>query len=111
MPDLFDYTPPPVYPETAGHKEPTTSAAAARLMAPKVLTLREQVLTALRVEWPSGLTADQVAAKMGRSEFSVRPRLSELRATGEIMPANIVRPNASGVNAMVWVCRQPKEET
>lgn len=109
MPDLFDYTPPPKYPDSPGSKEPTTSAAAARLMAPKVLTLRQQVLTALQVAWPAGLTADEAAARIGRSEFSIRPRLSELRATGDIMPANIVRPNASGVNAMVWVCKRPEE--
>lgn len=114
MPDLFDWKPAREYPETPGFKERTTSREAARKIAPRAQTLRDQVLITLRVAWPGGLTADEVARKIGKREFSVRPRLSELRTAGEIMPAMLApagrplrRPNESGVDAIVWVCRAP----
>ena len=109
MTDLFDWTPPSKYPESPGFKEGTTSKAAARKIAPRAQTLRDQVWAALRNVWPAGLTADEVALRIGRKEFSVRPRLSELRALKQIQPTTLRRPNESGVDAIVWVCTQ--EET
>lgn len=106
MSDLFDWTPPPGYPERPGWKEPTTSRDAAEKVEPIVATLRDQVLSAMRIAWPSGLTADEAAAKLGRSEFSIRPRLSELRKMEAIEPTTARRPNASGMSAIVWVARR-----
>lgn len=119
MTDLFDWTPPPKYPEAPGFKEPTTSRAAARKIAPRAHGLREQVFATLRNVWPAGLTADEVALRIGRKEFSVRPRLSELRKMKQIMPVLLAaggikpmtRPNESGVDAIVWVCKRPEETT
>jgi DNA-directed RNA polymerase specialized sigma24 family protein len=101
MRDLFD-EPPSGYPASPGYKESTTSRDAARKIAPRVKTLREQVLVTLQAVWPLGLTADEVAAKMGKSILSVRPRLSELRLANEIVPTTARRPNDSGVDATVW---------
>jgi hypothetical protein len=97
MNDLFSY------PHFPGSKEPTTSRDAAEKIAPRARTLRDQVLTALSIAWPGGMTADEVARAIGKTEFSVRPRLSELRADQQIIPTDIRRPNASGVDAIVWV--------
>lgn len=115
--DLFDWTPPAGYPSAPGFKERTTSKAAARKIAPRAQTIRDQVYATLRNVWPAGLTADEVALRIGRREFSVRPRLSELRAASEIMPATwaadgsaLRRANESGVDAIVWVCRRPGED-
>jgi hypothetical protein len=108
MTDLFDWTLPPKYPEAPGFKEPTTSKAAARRMRPRAQTIRDQVLVTLRTAWPGGMSADQVAAKMGKSVLSVRPRISELRELAEIMPSTRRVPNESGVDAIVWVCRRPE---
>lgn len=106
--DLFNWADPvPSYPRSPGFKEKTTSRDAARKIAPRAQTLRDQVYATLRNVWPAGLTADEVALRIGRKEFSVRPRLSELRATKEIMATTIRRPNESGVDAIVWVCRRP----
>lgn len=104
IPDLFDSTLP-------GFKEPTTSRDAAERVAPIAKTLRAQVLAALRVEWPNGMTADEVAAKLGRREFSIRPRLSELLAMRAIQPLTIKgivqrRDNVSGMSAIVWVAKR-----
>jgi len=110
-PDLFDWTPPPGYPDSPGFKEPTTSRDAAEKIKPIARTLRDQVLGILQVEWPAGLTADEVAAKMGRKEFSIRPRLSELRDLRAIEPRTTKgvvdrRDNTSGMSAIVWVARR-----
>lgn len=110
-PDLFEWTPPASYPESPGYKEATTSKEAAEKMKPRAGTLRDAVLTALRVAWPQGLTADECAAKLGKKEFSIRPRLSELRKMRAIEPRStqgIVerRKNESGEDAIVWVARR-----
>lgn len=120
MNDLFDWTPPPGYPNRPGWKEPTTSRDAAEKVAPAAKTLRDQVLAAFRNAWPAGHTADEIAALLGKSVLSVRPRLSELRKAKEIVPAMagpfpsakpMHRKNESGLDAIVWVCRRPEGET
>jgi hypothetical protein len=114
MSDLFDWNPPPGYPSEPGFKERSTSRDAARKMKPRAQTLRDQVLITLRTAWPGGMTADEIAKKMGKSILSVRPRVTELRKLEEIIPAkqaggikNQRRPNESGLDATVWVCRRP----
>lgn len=109
--DLFNWTPPPGYPNTPGFKEATTSRDAAEKIKPIAKTLRDQVLQVLRVQWPGGLTADEVAAKLGRREFSIRPRLSELRKMRAIMECDnkgvvLRRTNESGMSAIVWVAKR-----
>ena len=106
-PDLFDWKPPAGYPEAPGYKEHTTSKAAARKISGRAPSLRDEVLQTLKLAWPRGMTADEVADKLGRTEFSIRPRFSELRALKEIMPTDIRRPNKSGVDAIVWVSKNP----
>lgn len=111
-PDLFNWADQVLsYPRSPGFKERTTSRDAARKIAPRAQTLRDQVLITLRVAWPGGLTADEVARKVGKREFSIRPRLSELRNMRAIEPRatkGVVerRPNESGVDAIVWVAKR-----
>ena len=101
MVDLFDFK----YPKSPGFKEATTSKDAAAAIAPRAPSLRDAVLKAMRDRWPSGYTADEVAAVLGKSELAIRPRLSELRKTGDIIPTEIRRPNDSGVMARVWAAK------
>ena len=101
----------PVYPNSPGFTEPTTSRAAAEQIAPRAPTLRAQVLSIYRAAWPAGLTADEVAAKMDRSILSIRPRVTELRRTGDLRVMRcghdavtpLTRKNDSGVAAAVLV--------
>ena len=102
QPDLFSY------PNRPGWKESTTSRDAAEKVAARAPSLRDQVLQLLVNVWPAGMTADEVASAIGRTEFSVRPRLSELREAGKILPTTMTRPNKSGVQARVWVSRRPQ---
>jgi hypothetical protein len=112
--DLFNWTPAAKYPSAPGFKESTTSREAACKMAPRARTIRDQVHAALRNAWPNGLTADEVSTLIGKSPFAVRPRLSEMREMNQIFPAllpngeHVRRPNASGLNATVWVCKRPE---
>lgn len=110
-PDLFDWSPPAGYPSEPGFKDPTTSRDAAEKVKPIAKTLRDMVLEVLRIEWPGGLTADEVAVKLNKREFSIRPRLSELLKVRAIEPRTIKgvverRDNTSGMSAIVWVAKR-----
>jgi predicted ArsR family transcriptional regulator len=87
------------YPATPGYKAPGTSQQAAASMKSKAGTLRSKVAFALRNH---SMTADEVAVALGESILSIRPRLSELRATGSIRDTGMRRKNASGKSAVVW---------
>ena len=92
------------YPLSPGFKAPGTSQDAARAMRGKAETLREKVFDEIAAAGPSGLTADQVAARLGETVLAVRPRLSELyHATpSRIIKTGERRTNDSGMKAFVW---------
>lgn len=84
-----------------------SSEAAAERASPPVgseagiATIREQVFDCL---WFSGgLTPDEVAARLGLSVLTVRPRCSELMRRGRIVDSGTRRVNASGRKAKVLV--------
>lgn len=87
------------YPHTPGYKERDTSRRAALAVRPRAATLRQRCLEVLRGQ---ELTADEVAAKMGESILSIRPRIAELNKMGLIVDAARRKRNASGENAKVW---------
>lgn len=110
MNDLFDWKP-SKYPVHPGAKTGGTSLEAAIKTKPRAQPLRDQVLIELRKVWPDGLTADEVATRVGKKEFSIRPRLSELRALRAIQPRTTngvidKRDNESGMSAIVWVAKR-----
>lgn len=94
--DLFSY------PRSPGHKEQTTSREAAMAVAGDAAVLRERAYAALAEAGERGLTADGVAKVLRRDRLSVRPRISELRATGRIIPTGERRKNESGLRAKIW---------
>jgi predicted ArsR family transcriptional regulator len=71
-------------------------------MAPRAPILREKCLQALSL---GPLTADEVADRVGATVLAIRPRISELARTGDIMDTGDRRPNASGHKAIVWKIR------
>lgn len=90
------------YPDSPGWKEPTTSRDAAKVVDAE--GLRALVMERLRV---APATADEVAAALGLSVLSIRPRVSELRKLNAIRPRLVGarmerRPNDSGAMATVW---------
>lgn len=90
----------PRYPATPGAKVGGTSADAAEAMRPRAGILRAKVLAALRSTGPA--TADECADRLGETVLSIRPRFSELRATGLILDTGDRRINDSGRSAIVW---------
>ena len=103
------------YPYTPGFKtdQPETSINAAKKETSRAATLREQcyeVLEHARKVGINGHTADEVARYLGKTEFSIRPRLSELSKLLRIVDSGIRRKNQSGHNAVVWKIPSTKLE-
>jgi hypothetical protein len=100
-PDLFDGFA-PAYPATPGFKGRDTSRVAAAAIAPIAKTLRDRALATIVASGQHGLTADQVAARLGKSIMSIRPRISELVELGKLRDTGHRRKNDSGKSAVVW---------
>lgn len=99
-PDLFNYR--PAYPAAPGFKEGDTSRKAADSMKDGAPLLQRRCLAALRAA-PGGLTDDQIAAQIGETILSVRPRVTELLRDGRVRDSGQRRKNESGRSAKVWV--------
>ena len=89
------------YPAGPGWKEPTTSLEAARAASKTAKNLRDQILRLLTVT-PEPLSADQIAVRLKRSPFGIRPRVSELARLGKIKRTGDRAKNESGMSAHKW---------
>lgn len=94
MTDLFRY------PEAPGAQDRDTSRVAAAEIAATAPQLRAKALAI--VERSNGLTADEVAGRLGLSILSIRPRLTELAHLGKVRDSGARRRNRSGRKAIVW---------
>ena len=97
--DLFSY------PHHPGSQERETSRAAADAVAERAPHLRARALAV--IERSNGLTADEVAGRLGLSILSIRPRMTELARLGRVRDSGARRPNASGKKAIVWAPVNP----
>lgn len=82
------------YPDRPGFKTTGPSEEAADAIAPRALRIRDSVL-------------EVIAAPLGLSILTVRPRVSELHRMGEIRRASDRRCNASGMTASTWRVAPP----
>jgi len=82
-----------------GAKREGTSRAAARGMKKIQHTLQMKCYLALTSR---PMTADEVADSIGVTEFSCRPRITELALKGLIEDSGLRRTNKSGRMATVW---------
>src|SRR5690349_15187241 len=94
---LFDYA--DQYPQSPGWKNRATSFHAAEDMKTRAPTLRDLCLSQLAL---SPATADQVAAQLGKSVLSIRPRITELARLGFIRDTGRTAANESGKQAVIW---------
>jgi hypothetical protein len=94
-----------VYPDAPGHRNVDTSIAAATALASKLGRLQRMAETAIRDAGQYGLTADELAARLGMDRWSIQPRTSELRRKGLIRDSGLRRPNATGKQAIVWIAK------
>ena len=99
MTDLFGY------PHAPGAQDRDTSLAAAEAIRPLAATLRAKALDV--VERSNGLTADEVAGRLGLSILSIRPRLTELARLQKVRDSGTRRRNVSGKQAIVWAPVNP----
>lgn len=101
QPELPFNAPPvaPTYPVVPGFKAEGTSRLAADAVKPRAASLRSQAVAILKT---GSFTADEVAAIMGKTAFSIRPRVTEAGKLGLIYDTGRTRPNASGKEAVVW---------
>lgn len=99
MTDLFRY------PDAPGAQDRDTSRAAAEAIQPTAATLRAKALAI--VERSNGLTADEVAGRLGLSILSIRPRLTELARLHKVRDSGSRRRNQSGRQAIVWAPVNP----
>jgi hypothetical protein len=91
------------YPGAPGFKVEGPSREAAEAITPAAKTLRDRVLTLVQsLDDGEALTADQIAFRLKRSPLSVRPRVSELAATGKLVRSNHRGKNESGMSATKW---------
>lgn len=89
------------YPHKPGWKGRATSRAAAKAMADKAPTLRDQCLSIFEF-YCTDATADEVAERLEKSLLAIRPRITELARLGLIVDSGERRKNASGKMAIVW---------
>ena len=82
---------------------PDTSEKAAKDMKSRAPLLRERTLE--QISNSTGLTADEIAANLGESILSIRPRVSELAKRGVVIKTDRTRRNHSGKAAIVWRAR------
>ena len=92
-----------IYPDSAGHRGVETSVAAADALAPTLGRLQRMAEVAIREAGWIGLTADELAARLGLDRWSIQPRTSELKRKGRIRDSGQRRPNCTGKLAIVWV--------
>lgn len=104
MSRIAEHLMPSPYGGEPGWREPTTSRDAARASTDDADTLRREVYRAFVAAGRDGLTADEAAARVGRSVLSVRPRVTELARAERpwIARTGERRMNQSGHSAAVW---------
>ena len=95
------------YPDSPGHRHIDTSMAAAAALMPHLGRLQQMALVAIKAAGERGLTADELAARLGMSRWSIQPRTSELKRKGLICDSLIRRANITGKDAIVWVAAAP----
>jgi len=93
------------YPKDPGSRagSPETSPKAAASVADAASTREAKALVLIRTNARHGCTADEVADTFEWERYSSRPRLSTLKARGEIVDSGLRRKGASGRNQVVWV--------
>jgi hypothetical protein len=94
------------YPDFPGHRGVETSVQAAQDLAPKLGRLQRVAEKAIREAGGAGLTADELAARVGLDRWSIQPRTSELRRKGVIRDSGLRRPNGTGKKAIVWTATE-----
>ena len=88
------------YHGTIGYQQTETSFNAAVRVAVNARNVRDRVAAVLAERGP--MTADEIAAVLGLSILTVRPRVTDLNKAGRIEDTGARRQTGSGNAAIVW---------
>ena len=88
------------YHETIGYQRTETSFGAAVRASVNARNVRDKVAAVLAERGP--MTADEIAAVLGLSILTVRPRVTDLNKAGRIEDTGARRQTGSGNAAIVW---------
>lgn len=91
------------YPYEPAAGQTDTSAAAAKSIALATARIQRMAYYAIAEVGGRGLTAEELAARLGMERTTVQPRTSELKLLGLIRDSGFRRPNKSQKLAIVWV--------
>jgi predicted ArsR family transcriptional regulator len=96
------------YPDHPGYRRnaPETSKEAADAIAPMARNHRDQILAVIKAAYPDSRSSDQIASEVGLSPYSVRPRVSELVAGGQVERTEDRIKNQGGRTVMLWRAAQ-----
>ncbi|MDP1026304.1 hypothetical protein Q5H91_03695 [Sphingomonas sp. KR1UV-12] len=98
------------YPNTPGHRGVSTSIEAADAIESVTARLQRLALRAIRDAGSRGLTADELAATLGFSRWTIQPRTTELRRKHLVVDSGLRRLNVTGKRAIVWVAVEQQEQ-
>lgn len=93
------------YPQSPAARlgSPETAFDAAASVTDAAKSREAKALILIGANGRSGCIADEVADTLGWERYSSRPRLSQLKARGEIVDSGVRRKGESGRNQAVWV--------
>ncbi len=97
------------YPNEPGHRGVETSIEAAEAIAGTTGRLQSLALAAIRAAGSAGLTADELAAQVDCTRWTIQPRTTELRHKGLIADSGMRRRNVTGKRAIVWVLPEHRQ--
>jgi hypothetical protein len=94
----------PAHPGYRGLTEASreTSREAADNIAPVAKTHAAKVLSELKTVYPAGRSSEQIAAATGIRVHSVRSRISELLAAGNVEQTDQRAKNDDGISVVIW---------
>lgn len=97
----------PNYPEGPGSRSnaPETSREAAKTVIHVAKSHRGKILETLQGE-VFGLSSEAIACRVGLTRYAVRPRISELVASGEVIETPFREKNGEGRNVVIWRAAQ-----
>ena len=86
----------------------TTLAAYHDLKVAGLAPRASEVLQVLKDVSPAGLTGYQIAVKLCRHPYVVRPRLTDMANKGLVIQTGQKRLNPNGKQEIVWVLADPQ---
>lgn len=91
-------------PQSAPHSNQTTSRKAALTVAPRAGSQRWRVLTAIFNAGETGITRDELEARLGLSGNTIRPRVRELLDGGFAKETDRTRRTRANADSIVLTC-------